>query len=345
MSIVTSPENSNDQVVGRITVDPQLEVRQRAGKQLLRPREGNEPSPLSFAQERLWFLDQINPGDVSSNISRGIRIIGVLDRGALEQAIAASIARHDSLRTTFARTELSADTDGQPMQLIASTRHVSLSEVDVSAAPPTEREKKAQEIARTEAQHPFDLTLGPLVRTTLLKLDELEHVLLLNTHRIVCDESSTDVFFREVWDRYSKLARGEQPALTPMPVQFADYAAWQRRSLAHGALKGHADYWKKKLTDAPAVIDLSTHRPRPPVRSWRGGSVSIVLGSRLTARLRALSETEGATLFTTFLTAFQILLARYNGRTDIVVGSAVLNRDVQGTEHLIGPFSDLLPFR
>jgi len=345
MSIVTSAKNSNDQVVGPITVDPLPEVRHRAGKQLLRPREGNEPVLLSFAQERLWFLDQINPGDVSSNISRGIRMVGALNRRVLEEAIAASIARHDSLRTTFARTEVSADTDGQPMQLIAATRQSELPLIDLSSVPSREREKKAKEIARTEVQHPFDLTLGPLLRTTLLKLDEQEHVLLLTTHRIVIDESSTDLFFREVWECYSNLARGKKAERAQLPVQFADYAAWQRRSLTDGALKEHADYWKRKLTGAPAVIDLPTDRPRPPVQSWRGGSVSVVFGSRLTARLRALSKSEDATLFTTFLTAFQVLLARYSGRADIVVGSAVLNRDVEGTEDLIGPFSDLLPYR
>src|SRR6266851_836516 len=345
MSIVTSAESSNHQVVGRITVDPQLKVSRRPVKQLLRAREGNEPVPPSFAQERLWFLDQINPGDVSSNISRGVRIVGALNRGALEQAIAASIARHDSLRTTFARTELSAGIDGQPMQLIAATREIELPLIDLSAALPTEREKKAQEIARMEVQQPFDLTLGPLVRTTLLKLAEQEYVLLLNTHRIVSDETSMDVFFREVWDCYSSLARSEQPAPVPVPVQFADYAAWQRSALDGAALREHADYWKRKLTATPPVIDLPTDRPRPPVRSWRGGSASIVLGSRLTAKLRALSESENATLFMTFLTAFQILLTRYNGRADMVVGSDVPNRDVEGTQDLIGPFSDLLPYR
>ncbi|MFN2529807.1 MAG: amino acid adenylation domain-containing protein [Pyrinomonadaceae bacterium] len=338
---MTRAERSNDQAAGRITVEPQADARP-GDKKLVRACERNGPAPLSCAQERLWFLDQINPADVSSNLSRGIRILGALDRHALEQAIAAVISCHDALRTTFARTELSAGTDGQPKQLIAATRQIPLPLIDLCDAPPIEREKKAQELARTEARRPFDLTLGPLVRTTLLKLDEREHILLLNTHQIVSDDASTDVFFREVWDSYGNLP-SVQPARSL--VQFADYAALQCSTLDDDTFKKHADYWKSKLADIPAVIDLPTDRPRPPMRSWRGGSVSIVLRSRLRSKLRVLSESEDATLFMTFLTAFQILLARYNGRSDIVVGCTALNRDFEGTQDVIGPFADLLPYR
>jgi aspartate racemase len=345
MSIVTSAEDSNDQVTGRIPLDLQPEACLHLDKQLLRPREGDGPAPLSFGQERLWFLDQISPGDISSNISRCVRIAGALDRGFLEQAIAAAVARHDSLRTTFARIELSAGIDGQPRQFVAATRPIPLPLMDLSPLPPTERDQKVQELACGEAQRPFDLTLGPLLRTTLLKLAKQEYVLLLNTHRIVSDEWSVDVFLRELWDCYSAFARREQPPRQPLPVQFADYAAWQRSLLDDGALKEDAHYWKRKLAAAPAVIELPSDRPRPPVQSWRGGSVSIVLGPKLTSQLKTLSESEAATPFMTFLTALQILLGRYSGRDDIVVGSAVLNREIEGTKDLIGPFADWLPYR
>ncbi|MEP6703461.1 MAG: amino acid adenylation domain-containing protein, partial [Acidobacteriota bacterium] len=343
MSIFTARGKSKDQSVGRIPVRPESDICPRTGKEMLPAHEGNGRAPLSFAQHRLWFLDQINPGDVSSNISRAVRILGALDQGALERTISATIERHDSLRTTFARTELSAGADGQPRQLIAATRKNALPLIDLSVLPRMEGEGKAREVARAEAQRPFDLTLGPLARTTLLKLNEQEHVLLLNTHRIVIDEPSTDVFFRDVWYYYGRLTPDEQQPRAR--VQFADYAVWQRSALDDDTLKEHADYWRNKLADVPAVIDLPTDRPRPPVRSWQGGSVSIVLGSTLTAKLRTLSESADATLFMTFLTAFQILLARYNGRSDIVVGSTALNRDLEGTQDLIGPFSDLLPYR
>ena len=340
MPIVTARGKSNDQSVGRIPVKPESDVCPRTGKEMLPAHEGNERAPLSFAQHRLWFLDQINPGDVSSNISRAVRILGALDQGALERTISATIERHDALRTTFARTELSAGTDGAPRQLISATLEVALPFIDLSTMAPVERETKAREVAGAEAQRSFDLTMGPLVRPALVKLREDEHVFLLTAHRIVMDDASMDVFFREVWEGYKS---GEK-LLRPR-IQFADYAAWQRSALDDDILKQHVDYWKSKVADLPAVIDLPTDRPRPPVRSSRGGSVSIVLGSRLTAKLTALSQSEDATFFMIFLTAFQILLARCSGCLDIVVGSNFPNRDFEGTQDLIGPFSDLLPYR
>ena len=217
----------------------------------LRRRPDAGPARLSFAQERLWFLDQINPDDVLGNLSRGVRLKGALDTEALKLASQAVVARHEILRTTFAKNEHHAGTDGQPRQLVAEAIAIDLATIDLSLTPQAEREDKARTVARAAARKPFDLALGPLLRLGLVKLDESDHILLLHTHRIVADELSLDIFFRELWACYRALLTHEDPRLEAMPVQFADYANWQREWLQGEVLKQQLDYWQAKKDPPP----------------------------------------------------------------------------------------------
>ncbi|HXM34973.1 MAG TPA: condensation domain-containing protein, partial [Pyrinomonadaceae bacterium] len=310
----------------------------------LRRRPEAGPARLSFTQERLWFLDQINPGDLLANLSRGERIRGALNTEGLKQALQTVVARHEVLRTTFAKNEHHAGTDGRPMQLTAETAAIDLTIIDLSQAPQAEREDKAREVARAEAQKPFDLTLGPLWRPVLIKLNESNHVLLLNTHRIVADEVSLNIFFAELWECHRAFVNRERSGLEDLPVQFADYATWQREWLQGDALKEQLDYWKRTLAGSPAVMELPTDRPRPAIQTSRGASVSIVLPRELIEQLRAISA--GAeTLFEVVLASFQVLLARHTKQTNIVVGARSENRDAAKSAALIGPLENALVLR
>ena len=311
----------------------------------LRRRPDAGPARLSFAQERLWFLDQINPDDVLGNLSRGVRLKGALDTEALKLASQAVVARHEILRTTFAKNEHHAGTDGQPRQLVAEAIAIDLATIDLSLTPQAEREDKARTVARAAARKPFDLALGPLLRLGLVKLDESDHILLLHTHRIVADELSLDIFFRELWACYRALLTHEDPRLEAMPVQFADYANWQREWLQGEVLKQQLDYWQATLAGAPPVMELPTDRPRPSVQTSHGSSCSLLVEQELTERLRATSAGGEATLFDAMLAAFQIVLSRYTRQTDIVIGTTPANRDAKESRALIGPLNSALVLR
>ena len=302
-------------------------------------------APPSFAQERFWFLEQINPGDLSATISRGLRLTGSLDTNLLKESFQIVVARHELLRTTFAKTELHADIDSKPMGFVVEKPSVALPLIDLSHVPQSEREDKARSMARAETARVFDLTLGSLIRTTLLRLSADDHILLLNAHRIVSDERSTDIFFQDLWGCYCALIDGQIPQLKSLPIQYADYAVWQRQWLQGDILQALLGYWQTKLQGAPAVIELPTDRPRATAETWKSSSVGLVFEKEMYAELRALSERENVTLFVTMLAAFQLLLARHSGQQDIVVGSTVPNRDRQEVQGVIGPFSDALPLR
>ncbi|MEP6743438.1 MAG: amino acid adenylation domain-containing protein [bacterium] len=316
-----------------------------ASTNLLVPRTDLRPAPLSFAQERLWFLDQINASDASSNISRGVRINGDLKKELLQRSLQEIVNRHELLRTTFAQNQLYAGSDGQPVQLVAENRNVDISLIDLSGEPPDQREIKAQESARAEAQRLFDLTLGPLLRATLLKLGEHEHVLVLSLHRIVCDDWSADILIEELWASYNSFARGESWPAAPLQIQYADYAAWQRQLLDGENLKPSLDYWRANLKDAPAVIELPTDRSKPPVQTWHGASVQLVLEKELVERLRAIGAGENATLAAVLLASLNVLMTRHTRQQDLVVGAAISNRDTVAVKQLIGPLSNLLSIR
>ena len=308
-------------------------------------RVGGGPAPLSFSQERLWFLDKINPGDVSKNISRGVRIKGSLDLDLLKQSLGHVVDRHESLRTIFAATELKATVDSKPRQLIAEHLEIRIELAGLSGSVGQTEEARARAFARTEAQRPFDLTMGPLLRASLLKLGDRDHVLLLTLHRIIGDETSMELLFSDLWQCYKALAREESPQLPQLPIQFADYACWERNSLDEVSSKRHSDYWHARLKDCPGVIDLPTDRPRPPVQSWRGGVTRLNLKDDLVAKVRALAQSENTTPGMTLAAVFLILLSRYTGQHDIVVGWTFENRELEPTKDLIGPITGVLPLR
>lgn len=310
---------------------------------LMPRRSKTNLAPLSYAQERLWFLDQINPGDVSANISCGIRILGDLTPDLLQRSVQSSINRHESLRTTFATNQLAAVRDSKPVQLIAATRTNELPVLDLSSEPLNQREAKALALAKDAAQQPFDLTLGPLLRATLLKLGAQEHILLLCLHRIVCDDYSLKILIEELFVSYSALARASGQ-ISPLQIQYADYATWQRQLIEEESFKSALEFWRAKLQGAPGVIELFTDRPKPPVRTWQGQSVEINLDEALVERLRVFAANEGAELAMVLLAALNVVLARHSRQFDLVVGATISNRDEE-TKHLVGPLANQLSLR
>ncbi|HEX5718532.1 MAG TPA: condensation domain-containing protein, partial [Thermoanaerobaculia bacterium] len=289
---------------------------------------------LSFAQERLWFLDQLDRGSAVYNLPFALALSGILDVPALAAALAGIVRRHEALRTTFARDPES----GRPVQVIAPEAVPDLPLADLSALPAAAAE--AERRAAEEARRPFDLAAGPLCRFTLLRLKDGEHRLLVNLHHTVADGWSVDVFLGEM----AALYRHEP--LPGLPVQYADYAAWQRAWLAAPEiLEGQIGYWRERLAGAPAALDLPLDRPRPAVQSLRGAQVSAELPKDLARGLRALARRQGATLFMVLMAGFQTLLARISGQEDVLVGSPVANRGRAEIEGLIGLFVNTLVLR
>ncbi|HEU0055102.1 MAG TPA: amino acid adenylation domain-containing protein, partial [Longimicrobium sp.] len=297
------------------------------------------PLPLSFAQERLWFLDRLEGGSAAYNLPAALRFTGALDAAALERALGEIIRRHESLRTVF------REVDGGAVQVIAPFAGFSLPTHDLSGLSETARETEVRRRAREDAARPFDLAEGPLVRAALLRAADEEHVLLLCIHHIVSDGWSTGVLFRELGALYAAFARGEGDPLAPLPVQYADYAVWQRERLAGEVLDRQLAYWKERLAGAPALLELPTDRPRPPVQSHRGGRERLDLSRGLLDRLQALGRGEGATLYMVMLSAFQVLLGKYAGSEDVVVGSPIAGRTRREVEELIGFFANTLVLR
>jgi amino acid adenylation domain-containing protein len=294
--------------------------------------------PLSFAQQRLWFIDQLEPNSPFYNVSAAIRLKGKLDVGALEQTLNEIVRRHETLRTTFASVE------GQPVQIIAPSMELKLSVVDLQHVAEDERDTAAQRLAVDEAKLPFDLSHGPLLRVTLLRLGAQEHIALLTMHHIVSDGWSMGVLIREVAACYESFSTNKPALLPELPIQYADFAVWQRERLQGDALEEQLDYWRRKLSDLPRLA-LPTDRPRPDIQSVRGAYQVVPLPADLSASVRSLGQQEGVTVFMTLLAAFQTLLYRYTGQQDIVVGTDVANRTRVETEGLIGIFVNHLVMR
>ncbi|MFM0522132.1 amino acid adenylation domain-containing protein, partial [Caballeronia jiangsuensis] len=287
--------------------------------------------PLSFAQERLWFLEQLNPGQSTYHIPIALRLHGALDVRAFHAALNALVARHESLRTSFAQH------DGQAVQHIAPTLELALPLIDAQAA-------DVQRLAQDEARRPFDLQRGPLLRAQLLRLEEDEHVLLFTMHHIVSDGWSTGVLVRELGACYTAALRNEPPALPPLAVQYADYTLWQRDWLAGAELERQTQYWRNQLAEL-APLDLPTDRPRPAQISGRGATLPFALNTELSERLHALAQREGVTPFMLLLAVFQTLLARLSGQSEVAVGSPIANRTHAQIEPLIGLFVNTLVLR
>ena len=321
----------------------QVEVARRKRFDLVQPkleaRAGAEYLPLSFAQERLWLLEQIEAAGAAYNISATFRLNGQLDVGALERAFAAVVDRHEILRTRFVVK------DGAPMQAISASGQFRLEEEDVSDRPAEEREAAARRRAGAIAGMPFDLTRGPLFRAALLRLSGEEHIAVLVMHHIVSDGWSWRVLIQELGTLYAAFVEGRPSPLCELPMQYADYAVWQREWLRGEVLQRQVGYWKERLSGAPAALDLPTDRARPAVQSFRGASVSIELPQELIGGLQDVARSEGATLFMVLLAAFQILLSRWTGQTDVVVGAPLAGRTHREVEGLIGFFVNMLPLR
>ncbi|MGB8690508.1 MAG: amino acid adenylation domain-containing protein [Microcoleus sp.] len=301
------------------------------------PRSGDVP--LSFAQQRLWFLDQLQPNSPFYNIPVALRLFGQLNIAALQNSINEIIQRHEALRTNFATVE------GQPVQVIASTHSWELQVVSLLHLGESEREIEAQRLANEEANRPFNLEQEPLFRVTLLQLGETEYVLLLTMHHIISDGWSLGVFVRELTELYQGFCTGKPPVLPLLPIQYADFAVWQRQWLSGEILVPQLDYWKQQLLDAPGLLELPTDRSRPAVQTFRGGHYYTAFPKELSAELTALGKRAGVTLFMSLLAAFQTFLYRYSGQDDIVVGTPVAGRNRREIEGLIGFFVNTLVLR
>jgi amino acid adenylation domain-containing protein len=295
--------------------------------------------PLSFAQQRLWFLDQLEPDSSAYNRPVFIRLIGSLDLPALEQSLNRIVDRHEALRTTFPAV------DGQPVQVISGSLTLTLAVEDLSDRPEGERQAEAARLAVEAAQGRFDLAQGPLVRVALLRLRQEEHVLLLTLHHIVFDGWSKDVLLRELLALYQALSAGKPSPLPPLPIQYADYSVRQRQETQGEGMERQLAYWKRQLAGSPGLLELPTDRPRALAQTSRGARGSLFLPAPLSAALRALSQREGATLFMTLLAAFQALLFRYTGQEDIAVGTPMAGRNRVEVEGLIGLFVNTLVLR
>lgn len=296
--------------------------------------------PLSFGQERLWFLEQLVPGTALYNLpALAFRLSGPLDVAALEGSLNEIVRRHETLRTTF------GEVDGKPVQIINPTGRLNMPVLDLSHLVPEQREAEALRIAIEEVQRPFDLVRGPLFRVSLLRLAAEEHILIAPIHHIISDGWSLGVLLRELDSLYKAFAAGQPSPLSELPIQYADFALWQREWLQGRALDERLAYWRRQLADIPPLLELPTDHPRPPISTFQGVRQSFMLPTTLTDRLKALSRQEGATLFMTLLAAFNTLLHRYAGQQDIVVGSPIASRNQPGVEELIGFFVNMLVLR
>ncbi|HEX2190523.1 MAG TPA: condensation domain-containing protein, partial [Longimicrobiaceae bacterium] len=301
-------------------------------------REG--PLPLSFAQQRLWLVDRLEPGSAAYNMAGALRLRGVLDVAALRASLDALVERHETLRTTFAEGE-----GGVPVQVVHPPAAVPLPRVDLGGLPEAERERAAERLAAEEALRPFDLARGPLLRATLTRLREADHVLSITLHHVVSDGWSMDVLLREVSALYDARSRGQAPRLPELPVQYADFAVWQRAWLSGAVLEEQIGYWKARLAGAPPLLEIPTDRPRTVGRSPRAASHPFRLPAGLSQGLRELSRREGTTLFMTLLAGWQALLGRYAGQTDVVVGTPIAGRSRREVEGLVGFFVNMLALR
>jgi amino acid adenylation domain-containing protein len=303
------------------------------------PRPPGTPAHLSFAQERLWFLDQLNPDSAVYNVPLAVRLSGPISPVVLERSVNEIVRRHDALRTTFATV------DGQPVLIANAELKVELTTIDLASGAEPERETRARALMNEEAARPFDLTTGPLIRTALLRLDEQDHLFLVVMHHIVSDGWSLVLFFQELSAIYDAFTRGEQSPLSELTIQYADYAAWQREWLKGEILQTQLAYWKDKLAGDLPELELPIDRPRPAVQTFRGAREWLGLSEELTAAIMTLGRREGVTLFITLLAAFKVLLCRHTGQDDVIVGSPIANRPQTETESIIGFFLNNLALR
>jgi hypothetical protein len=321
-------------------IEPQLRSDSDFEMPPLVPVERNGSGPvLSFAQQRLWILDQLDPGTPAFNLPAAARLKGPLDAAALARTLNEIVARHESLRTTFAMN------GGTPVQVITPSLEVDLPLVDLSDTDPEQHEANVQRLANEELARPFDLSRGPLLRALLIRLEPEHHVFLMIMHHIVSDGWSMIVFLRELAQIYASLSLDKPSPLPPLSIQYADFATWQREWLKDAVLEAQLGYWKERLNGDIAVLNLPTDHPRPAIQTFNGGTHTLLLPPALQEALNALSRREGTTLFMTVLAAFKTLLYRYCGESDVTIGTPIANRNRSEVEPLIGFFLNTLVLR
>jgi len=304
----------------------------------MRRADRSRSLPLSYAQQRLWFISQLEPESALYNMPAAMRLEGDLDVAALKRSLQEIVRRHEALRTSFHSEQ------GEPAQVISEDWRIALPVVDLSALAADERMEVAERLANEDAGRPFDLSRGPLLRCELLRLAERDHALVVNMHHIVSDEWSEGVLVRELTALYEAYSRGAESPLPELEAQYADFAIWQREYMTGDALNQQLAYWKRQLSGMQ-TLDLPTHHPRPAVSGHRGGVFLLSLSADLTSKLVELSRLEGVTLFMLLLAAFKALLHKYTRLDDIAVGTAVANRNRSETEKLIGYFVNHLVLR
>jgi amino acid adenylation domain-containing protein len=294
---------------------------------------------LSFAQQRLWFLTQLQPDSPFNNLCAAFRLQGQLNQQALQQSLNEIVRRHEVLRTNFKTIA------GRPIQIISSDATFSLPVIDLSDLSADLQAVQIEQLGQTEAQQPFNLQTDLMMRAKLLRLGEQEYVTLLTIHHIASDGWSIGVFVQELSTLYQAFCTGQLPSLPELPIQYADFAAWQRRWLVEDVLESQLAYWRQHLEGTPALLELPTDHRRPAVQSFRGANYTFEISPEQSAALKSLSQEQGCTLFMTLLAAFKTLLYRYTGNEDIVVGSPIANRNRTEIERLIGFFVNTLVLR
>jgi amino acid adenylation domain-containing protein len=314
-------------------------TRQSTSPRTIVPRGTDAPPQISYAQERLWFLDQLNQGSAVYNVPLAVRLSSPIEPVVLERSVNEIVRRHAALRTTFTTV------DGRPFASIAPQLEVNLQFHDLTLRPVDERDSLAQRLLHDESASPFDLANGPLIRATLVRLNEEHHIFLVVMHHIVSDGWSLVLFFKELTSIYDAFSRGEKSPLADLAVQYSDYAVWQREWLQGAVLEKQLSYWTKRLAGELPVLELPTDRPRPAVQTFNGAREWLVLSEQSTEAILALAQREGATPFMLLLAAFKVLLHRYSSQEDIVVGSPIANRPQTETESMIGFFLNNLALR
>ncbi|HEX8560263.1 MAG TPA: amino acid adenylation domain-containing protein [Pyrinomonadaceae bacterium] len=301
------------------------------------PRDGE--LPLSFAQQRMWFQEEITPGVTAFHIPLAVRLRGALNVAALEQTFGEVVRRHENLRTSFPLR------DGQPVQHISPPSGLSMPLVDLSRLPEGAREEAARRAADAAFALPFDVQAGPLARVLLIRHADDEHSVFCTLHHLVSDGWSKGVLVKEISTLYAAFAQAEPSPLPELAIQYADFAAWERRRLQGEGLEQELSYWKRRLAGAPPLLQLATDRPRPPAQTYRGAAAPLAIPPQLTERLKALSLKHGATHFMTLMAAFMAMLHRYTSQEDVVVGATVANRERSDIEGLIGFFVNMVALR
>jgi len=307
--------------------------------QRIERRQQSSPAPLSFAQEQLWFMDRLAPGNAVYNVADIIDFHGEYNAEAMRRAIQELARRHETLRTQFSHD------GGQPMQVILPELDVPLAELDLRSLPEPERAREWNRVVRDMGRQPFDLSRAPLLRFTMVHLSPREHRLLLTIHHILTDEWSMELLHLELQRLYEAFSAGRPSRLPELPVQYADFACWQREWLRGATLENLTSYWKEELSGAPTILELPTDKPRPAVQSFRGATEKFQLSGKLLSELKTLAREQQATLFMILEAAFVALLHRYTGQDDIVVGTPISGRTHSETQNLLGLFLNTVLLR